>query len=317
MKITVSKNDIDIRLDKFLIHQQKIEEFSSNLSRGDFIRAIKNALILVNNNPVKPSYILKENDIINITDELFDDTQEKLLEPNLEMKLNIIHKNENIIVINKPAGLTVHPNFSEKNKTLANALVNRFPEIITIGENQQRPGIVHRLDKDTSGIIIIARNQKSFIELKNLFKNRQIQKKYLAIIHGVPTEEIGVISKPLARSADYKKQIIANKKTKTKVREALTRYKVIKRFINYSLLEVLPKTGRTHQIRVHLLSVGCPIVGDKLYRIKQSKLFNSSSNLTVNRHLLHASEIKFKLFNEKYHFTAPLPNDFKSFLNSL
>jgi 23S rRNA pseudouridine1911/1915/1917 synthase len=304
--IKTTQNNIGIRIDKFLA-----QEFFS-LSRGEIIKNIKEGRILVNGEIIKPSYHLKENDEIKST---ISFEREEIV-ANGKIKLNLIHSDENIIVLNKPAGIQVHPDNNEKENTLVNALISKFPEIKDVHDDSLgaflRPGIVHRLDKDTSGIIVIARNKKSFDELKNLFKERKIKKKYLALVYGQVKDKKGIITKPIARAGSYKKQVIAGFKTKTKIRGAVTQYKLVKRFDNYSLLEAHPLTGRMHQLRIHFFSIGHPIVGDKIYRIKSMKNKDSSA-----RQLLHAKEINFTLFGEKFKFSVPLPEDFNSFLKNI
>ena len=300
----IFKNKTKERIDKFLSR----EFFSTGqLTRGEIIRQIKTGTVLVNNKKIKPSYILKEGDII--TQHVTRNTQQNKITPNDKIELDIIYQDENIVVINKPAGIQIHPDHNEKENTIVNALLAKFPEISAVGDNPKlRPGIVHRLDKDTSGILIIAKNQKTFLELKKKFKNREITKKYWAIVFG-RLGDLGIIDKPLARAASYKKQVVAGRKTKTKIREAITEYKVLKEVADYSLVEVTPKTGRTHQIRVHMTSIGHPIVGDKTYKLK--KYFTSYN---IKRHLLHALSLEFSLRDKTYKFEAPLPPDFQKFL---
>lgn len=306
MDIVVNKKNAGKRLDKFL---KKEVFFNEKITRGEIIRQIKNRNILVNGKKVKPSYILKENDVV--TEHITRNLEQKLI-PNSKIKLEIIYQDKNIIVVNKPAGLQAHPDFHEKNNTLVNALIAKFPEIKNVGDEPGlRPGIVHRLDKDTSGIIVIARNQKIFLELKNKFKNREIKKKYWAVVWGKLMSP-GIIDKPLARATNYRKQVIAGKKTKTKTRKAVTEYKIIKIGNDFSLLEVFPKTGRTHQIRVHLASIDHPIVGDKLYKLKRAK-----SNTGASRQLLHAKSLEFELGGRGYSFSAEIPPEFKQFLANL
>lgn len=297
-KIIIEKDQAGQRLDKFLA-----KEFF-NISRGEIIRQIKNGNVKVNNKIVKPSYILKDGDIIEHG--AWNMEQVNVM-PNSSIKLEIIYEDGNIIVVNKPAGIQVHPDNNEKNNTLVNGLLYKYPEIIGVGEDATRPGIVHRLDKDTSGIIVIARNQKAFSELKRKFQNREIEKKYWAIVYGKP-DESGVIDKPLARATTYKKQVIAGKKTKTKIREAITHYKILKNWDSCSLIEVTPKTGRFHQIRVHMASIGHPVVGDKLYKLKKI------ANISTPRQLLHAKNVKFELFGKEFEFEADAPRDFDVFL---
>jgi len=311
-KIITIKDKANQRVDKFL---KKEVFFNEKITRGEIIRQIKDGNILVNGKKIKPSYILKEKDKIEIN---FEKKSEKLI-PNKDIKLNVIYKDENIIAINKPAGISVHPVNLDDDNTLVNGLICQFPEIknvgdpsISSGQVNIRPGIVHRLDKDTSGIMVVARNQKAFEELKNKFKNRKVEKKYLAIVHGKLENKAGVVEKPLARSSDYKKQIVANKKTRTTIRPAMTEYKVVKEFRDYSLVEVSPKTGRTHQIRAHMTSIGHPIAGDKIYKLKNFKIAG-----LVRRQMLHAKSIKFILFEKDYSFSAEFPDDFRNVLDFL
>jgi len=317
MKKIIYSENRKIRIDKFLASAfakasaDKQEFFL--YTRGEIIRQIKEGNILVNGKKIKPSYILKEGDVIEsgIMNHESGNAENKKISPNSKIKLDIIHQDKNIIVVNKPAGLQVHPDFHEKNNTLVNGLIAKFPEIESIGEDSTRPGIVHRLDKDTSGVIIIARNQKTFLELKDKFKNREMRKTYWAIVYGKLKNKEGIIDKPLARAASYRKQVIAGHKTKTKIREAATHYKVMKEWKNYSLVEVTPKTGRTHQIRVHLTSIGHPIVGDKIYKIKKME------EIKASRQMLHAANLAFELDGQKYDFKAKLPEDFREFTGNI
>ncbi len=307
-EVVISEPKSGQRIDKFL----KKEFFlNTEVTRGEIIRQIKEGSILVNNSKTKPSYSLKTGETISFNIQ----TPIIQLFPNFKIKIEVIFENEDFAIINKTAGLQVHPSNRNEKDTLVNGLIIKFPEIKLVGDNpQNRPGIVHRLDKDTSGLMIIAKKQKTFLNLKEQFKKRTIEKKYWAVVFGIPEKKQGSIDKEIARSTNYKKQVIAGKKTKTKIRKALTQYQILQNFSNYSLLEVTPKTGRMHQIRVHLFSIKHPIVGDKLYQLKRN-----SSNLfdKVSRQLLHAQEIKFELQGKKYQFNAPLPKDFKDFLNRL
>ncbi len=304
--IDVEQNNIGIRIDKFLA-----QEFFS-LSRGEIIKNIRDGKIKVNDSAIKPSYHLREGDKIE-SDISFE--REEVF-PNKEIKINIIHSDDNIIVINKPAGIQIHPDSNERKNTLANALISKFPEIKNVHDDSLgaylRPGIVHRLDKDTSGVIVIARNQKSFEELKSLFQERKIRKKYVAMIYGQLKDKKGIITRPIARAGSYKRQVIAGAKTKTKIRGAVTEYKQLKRFSNYTLVEATPLTGRMHQIRIHFFSIGHSIVGDKLYRLKSQKETHG-----VKRQLLHAKNLDFTLFGQKFSFSVPLPEDFNIFLKNI
>jgi len=331
LNIIITENNSGERIDKFLaelakdkkdLPTLKLRQASlKNFSRADFARLIKNGEILVNDKRVKQSYVLKNGDKAQASSLSTPLPKgEGDLMPNPEVKFKIIYKDENIIAVDKPAGLSVHPNSKEKKDTLINGLIAKFPEIVGIGDKSgdswMRPGIVHRLDKDTSGVIIVARNQKSFDELKELFKNRKIKKKYLAVVYGKLENKSGVIEKPIARAGNYKKQVIAGLKTKTKIREAITEYKVLKELKKYSLVEARLITGRTHQIRIHFFSLGHPVVGDKIYKIKNKSKFRSRfKQPNVNRQLLHAGQIQFELPGKKYSFSSPVPSDFDKFLN--
>lgn len=233
-----------------------------------------------------------------------------------KINFEIIFQDNNIIVINKPAGLKVHPNSFAETNTLVNGLLSKFPEIKNVSDSsigsEFRPGIVHRLDQDTSGTMVVARNQKSFESLKKLFQTKKIVKKYLALVIGKLKNKQDVIEKSIAKSSSYKKQVIAGKKTRTKILEAITQYNVKQEFSNFSLVEAWPKTGRTHQIRIHFFSLGNPVAGDKKYRLKKN-----IGLILPPRQLLHAQTLDFELFGRKYSLEAKLPQDFSQFLTKL
>jgi len=229
------------------------------------------------------------------------------IKANPSIKLKIIFENKNIIVIDKPAGLTVHPVKPEQDDTLVNGLIAYYPEIKKVGDDSLRPGIVHRLDKDTSGLMVVAKNNSVFDYLKKQFQERKVIKKYLALVCGQVKDKKGTITKAISLSKkDHKKRsALLDEKSK----KAWTEYRVLKRFKNYTLLEVEPKTGRTHQIRVHLASIGHPIAGDKQYKFKRQSW---PANLT--RQFLHAAYLKFQLPNGKVkEFKSELPRDLKDF----
>jgi len=218
--------------------------------------------------------------------------------------IKIIYEDNDILAINKPAGLVVHGENS-----LVDWIVNKYPGIKNVGEDLSRPGIVHRLDKDTSGVILVAKNQKSFEYLKEQFQNRKIKKTYLVLVDGIIKNNSGVINLAIGKSkSDFRKKKAGGEAT-GKIREAVTEYKVLKRFKNYTFLEVYPKTGRTHQIRVHFKAIGHPVVGDKLYGKKEQIL---------SRQFLHAKSLEFVNFDEsKIKIEADLSDDLKNFLNML
>lgn len=311
-KIVITNEQAGKRIDKFLA-----TEFFS-CSRGELARKIKNGEVMANKKNVKPSYVLQESDVLEIRN--LEKKNEVI--PNKDIKLDIIFEDKNIVVINKPAGTSVHPSSKEKENTIANVLVAKYPEIRTVHDESadawMRPGIVHRLDKETSGVMVIAKNTKTLEELKRIFKHHLAQKKYVAICQGIFEDKEGIIEKPIARSSSYRKQVIAGRKTRTKVREAVTGYKVIKESEGYSYVEIVPKTGRMHQIRIHLSSIGHPIVGDAVYLKKRKrKQKDAETSKNSKRHLLHAKELRFSLFGKKYVFSSLVPEDFEKFLASM
>ncbi len=224
------------------------------------------------------------------------------------MKLKIIYEDENVLVIDKPPGIVVFPEGKAKEKTLINYLVEQFPKLKNTGK-PSRYGIVHRLDKDTSGILLVAKNNKTLKLLQNQFEERKVIKKYLALAIGEIKENQGKIETLIGRSPqDRRKQKVyleSEPDSKGK-REAKTYYKITERFKNYTLLEVEPKTGRKHQIRCHLNWLHHPIAGDKLYGFKNQPL---PKNLT--RQFLHASYLKINLLNKEEEFKSNLPEDLK------
>lgn len=223
------------------------------------------------------------------------------IEPNFNTSLNIVYEDKDVVVVNKQAGISVHPSINEPSETLVNALIARYPEIENVGGSplssamdgqaiQLRPGIVHRLDKDTSGLLVVAKNQKAFDFLKKEWQSGQVEKKYLALVWGHPKEKGEIISK-LARSPkDFRKRIVLKSyENDIKGKLAVTEYKVIKEYKDYSLVEVYPKTGRMHQIRVQMASIGHPVVGDKIYGKRKE------APEGLNRQFLHSHYLKFSL----------------------
>ncbi|OGN33897.1 MAG: hypothetical protein A3G51_01295 [Candidatus Yanofskybacteria bacterium RIFCSPLOWO2_12_FULL_43_11b] len=229
-------------------------------------------------------------------------------------KIETVYEDKNILVINKPSGLITHPKNSEdKQKSVTGWLVEKYPEIKTVGEDPLRPGLVHRLDKDTSGLLVIAKTQDSFLYLKNLFQERKIQKFYLALVSGRTKESKGIIDAPMGRIGMKRTtQVRGNKKLKDK-KEAVTEYDTIKNFRDFTLLEVSPHTGRTHQIRVHLKSIGNPVAGDPLYGRKKDEAPEG-----LDRLFLHAYKLQFTSPDGKaLTFETDLPDELQKVLNML
>lgn len=223
-----------------------------------------------------------------------------------DLKKQIIFEDDDVLIINKPAGLVVHPDNTYKDNTLSDIVVENYPEIKNVGQ-EARPGIVHRLDKDTSGLIIVAKNQNSYDYLIEIFKNRQIEKKYFALVYGILKEKKGIIVYSLEKKGKVRARLSKTSKP------AVTRYEVIKEFGNkFSLLDVKIETGRTHQIRVHLAKIGHPIVSDQEYKFRKMEVTE------LKRQFLHSHYLKFKLPSgiEK-EFNIDLPADLKTFLDTL
>lgn len=306
-KIVAEAKDASQRLDKFLL--SRLPQYS----RAFLKEQIKQGNIFVNGKAAKPSYKLKENDEVLLA---LPEQPAAKLAPNPDIKLKIIYENDNVLVIDKPAGLTVHPRMdkglrpvpAEIKNTLVSGLIAKYPKMISVGDNPLvRPGLVHRLDKDTSGVMIIAKNQAAFEWLKQQFQKRLAAKKYLALVHGHLKETSGQIKCFLKRSPDPTKQQVASKG-----REAISSYKVLKGLKDYSLIEVAPKTGRFHQIRAQMAWLGHPVVGDTKYGGSRQK----PTNLTCQ--FLHAAELTIALpdGHEKT-FNASLPDDLDDILTGL
>ncbi|MFA5024607.1 MAG: RluA family pseudouridine synthase [Patescibacteria group bacterium] len=248
------------------------------------------------------------------------------------MTPQIIFEDNNYLVINKPAGLAVHGGGNIKEPTLADWLIARYPKILEVGDDPARPGIVHRLDKDVSGLMVVAKTQASFESLKNKFKDREINKEYLALVYGQIANETGEINFSIKRAnKGFKMAALPlntdnlltrhNPKNRDqgnidgffKARLAETEFKVLKRFINYTLLSVKIKTGRTHQIRVHFFAYGHPLVGDDLYYTKKTK--EKNKKLKLGRVFLVANHLSFRdLDGEKHDFKIDLPLELKNWL---
>ncbi|MFA4942189.1 MAG: RNA pseudouridine synthase [Patescibacteria group bacterium] len=235
--------------------------------------------------------------------------------------IKIIADTKDYVVIDKPAGLLVHGAPHIKEPTLVDWLLQKYPEVGQVGEDLERPGIMHRLDKDVSGLMVIAKNHSSYESLKDQFKNRIITKEYTALVYGQVLKEEDEIDFPIKRSTKgYKMAAVpknfSEENEDEKVRLAATTFSVIKKFINFTLLKVIIKTGRTHQIRVHLHAYGHPIVGDSLYNNKQSKIKNKKYNL--GRVFLASTHLEFNDLNgERQSFSAGLPEDLTTFLTQI
>ncbi|MFA6097534.1 MAG: RluA family pseudouridine synthase [Candidatus Paceibacterota bacterium] len=309
--IKITEIQSDQRIDKFLAEQYP------GKSRVFWKNRIENGCVFVNGKTAKPTYKLKTGNEISIAPEIESETSPAAKQKYETPKINIIYEDSNVVVLDKPAGIPVHEASSYKGATVVDFLVEHFPGIKDIGEDKTRPGIVHRLDKDTSGVLISAKNNDAFQFLKNQFKNRLVQKTYTALVYGSVPDDHGAIDLSIGRSRSNPKMqtaIDSKKKTDIKAREALTIYNVKKRFKDYTLLEAIPKTGRMHQIRVHLKALGFPIAGDKKYFSKKYAKIEPKPE----RQFLHAGKLEIELpALGKKTFTSEIPEDLAEFLDKI
>lgn len=283
-------NQTPERVDKFLA-----AEFPA-YTRSQIQRLINEGFVFVNGEkPKKSGLQLEAGDQVEI---VFPPPEPLDLTPE-NIPLDIIFEDTNVLVVNKPAGMVVHPAVGHAVGTLVHAVLAHLPDLEGIG-GKKRPGIVHRLDKDTSGVILIAKNQASHIWLQRQFKSREVEKIYLALVDGSPATREGRIIAPIYRDRGNRQMMAVAPDGKGKT--AVTEFEVLQRYRHYALLRVHPITGRTHQIRVHLSSIHIPIVGDKIYGLK-------NPSLSIGRHFLHAAEIAIRLpgEKEKTRLSAELP----------
>lgn len=264
----VSKEFQNYRLDQYLTLKLK------DLSRSRIKHLINDGHILLNEKIAKPAVLLKEEDIIAV--EILPPQEIETVAQ--EIPLDIVYEDDDLIVINKPAGMVTHPGAGNYKGTLVNALLAHCKNLSGIG-GKIRPGIVHRLDKDTSGLMVVAKNDFSHQSLSKQFKDRTFIKKYQVLVHGIVKEDEGTIDLPIGRSLRDRKKMavfkITNYKVQsTKLRNAITHFRVLKRYKDKTLLDIKLETGRTHQIRVHLVHIHHPIVGDRIYGLKKDNAEN-------------------------------------------
>lgn len=307
MKITVTAESNGERLDKFLTDKLP------TLSRSQIQKLIKNESIVINDTPAKAHSYLAEDDEISILNTALETPVRETNSPIFE-SIKVIDEQPDYLVINKPAGLIIHEAPSMQEATLVDWLLANYPEIKSIGESPIRPGIVHRIDKDVSGLLIVARTEAGFKHFKKLFQNRTLKKIYTAIAHDVIKKDDGVIDFPIERAAGGYRMAAKPKNQEGKPAE--THFTVLKRFLHFTLVEILIKTGRTHQIRAHLAAYGNPIVGDNLYGTHTCKLANKK--LGTKRIYLMASRLEFKdPTGEKKSYQLELPDEFVKLMETL
>lgn len=271
------------------------------LSRAQLQRLIRSGAITVNDAVVRPAYRLASGDRIAVTF-----PEEPTVRPE-SLPLDIVYEDEYLLVVNKPAGMVVHPAARIVSGTLVNALLSHCPQVADVG-GPDRAGIVHRLDRETSGLIVVAKNPETHASLQRQFKRRLVRKTYVALVEGQVHPREGIIEVPIGRDPKDRTRMAVSRTG----RPAITQYRVVEVFPQYTLLEVRPHTGRTHQIRVHLAWLGYPVVGDRVYGRRRQTLL-------PDRHFLHARELAFThpATGEKLVLSAPLPPELTALLNQL
>ncbi len=291
----IKVNDNNIRLDKYLSNNT---DYSRNLIQN----MLADGYVTVNNNPAKASYKVKENDIINIKEGYLKETDIKPA----DIPIDIVYEDNDIMVINKPSGLIVHPGNGNTNNTLANGLMYYTKELSNLN-GEERPGIVHRIDKDTSGLLLVAKNNKTHEILGDYFQNKKVKREYIALLCGEFPHDSATIDAPIGRSTkDRKKMAVTDKNSKN----AITHMKVLKRYKKYTLVSCILETGRTHQIRVHMEYIGFPIYNDPVYNTKAATSFGQ---------FLHSAKMTFKhpITGKEMNFECPLPAEFEDFISKL
>lgn len=293
--MVVDESGVGIRIDKYL-------SSNTSYSRNTILEMIENGYILVNNVVVKPSYKLKLKDNIFIKDGYIKDvTVEKK-----DIPLDIVYEDNDIIIINKPSGLVVHPGNGNYNNTLVNGLLY-YTDNLSNNNGLERVGIVHRIDKDTSGLILACKNNKAHEVMALEFKNHTIKRTYIALLEGVLPHNKVTVDAPIGRDVSNRlKMAVTNKNSKN----AITHIEVIKRYKNYTLVKCLLETGRTHQIRVHTKYIGYPVFNDPVYSNKPCTEFGQ---------FLHSYSMEFNhpITKKHLYFECPLPKEFQDFLNKL
>ena len=291
--------DLDnMRLDIYITKK------SIDISRMMVQKLIESGNILVNGKKQKTSYKVQIGDVIEL-----NIPEAKEIEIKAEdIPVKVVYEDKDIIVVNKPKGMVVHPANGNYEGTLVNAIMAMCKDSLSGIGGEIRPGIVHRLDKDTSGLLIIAKNDKAHINMSEQIKNREVKKIYIALVRGVVAENEATINMPIGRSNKDRKKMAVRKDGK----EAITHFKVLRRYSQYTLLKVKIDTGRTHQIRVHLAEIGHPIVGDMVYS-------NGKNKFGIEGQMLHAKSLEFKhpTTGKIMHLEAELPEYFEKILEEL
>jgi len=292
--------EIPERLDKFLVGQ--LQEYSRSRIQG----LIADGFVDVNDHAAKKAGQTLENES-TVTVRIPPPVPTDLIAENIP--LEILFENDDMLVVNKEAGMVVHPAAGHADGTLVNAVLGYDPEIEGIG-GEERPGVVHRLDKETSGLILLAKNERAHRWLQDQFRLRKVEKTYLALVDGKPPTPSGRVEAYIGRDPSHRKRMAIV--SESRGREAISEYKTLESFKSHTLLEFHPLTGRTHQIRLHCEFLRCPIVGDKIYGRKKT-------SVDIDRHFLHAHRLKIVLTDETEPriFEAPLPDKLENVLTAL
>lgn len=297
-QLIVPATSAGMRLDRFV--QERIQQTRSQIQHG-----IDDGLITVNGRVVKNGYAVRPNDLVVIR-------EPERAELSVVSEPNIVHEAPDYVVIEKPAGLLVHGVPRKKERSVADWALARWPDIVDVGEHG-RPGIVHRLDRDVSGLLLLAKTQQAYEWFKQQFHDRQILKVYTALVQGTVRDDSGTIAFSLARSRTRHGRMAAQPKNGTEGKSAETAYTVLARYTTSTLLTVRIFTGRTHQIRAHLFALGYPIVGDRLYAGKRR-----SRSEELIRLFLHATKLGFtEVSGEWKEFSSPLPKELQEYLAGL
>ncbi|MEW5985917.1 MAG: RluA family pseudouridine synthase [Chloroflexota bacterium] len=279
-----------------------------SLSRAQWQRLIYKGLVTLDGRPIKPSRRVLGGEVVQA---LLPEVVEKTELAVERIPLDIVYEDGDLLVINKPAGMVVHPAVGHSQGTLVNAILGYCPDLPGI-DGEKRPGIVHRLDKETSGLIVIAKHDLAMRHLQAQFKQRTVGKKYLALVEGQIQPPRALIDAPIGRGPHQRQKMIVLADRSAAARSAQTTYEAIHYYRDYSLVACYPRTGRTHQIRVHLAYVGYPIVGDQMYGRQKQRL-------SLSRHFLHAAELTFRRPSDEQEltFTAALPSELQAVLDDL
>ena len=292
MEVKVTKNNI--RLDQYLSQELDI-------SRSKIQKLIKDKRIFVNGKNVNSSYLVSENEIIDVDDDL---SFEIHINPE-NIDVDVVYEDDYLLIVNKKSGMVVHPAPGNYSGTLVNALMGRFN---LSNKDNIRPGIVHRIDKDTSGLLVVAKQDEVHEALSKMIKNKEVERKYIALVEGVINHETGTIDAPIGRDINNRQKMMV---TDINSKDAITHFRVLKRYKDKTLIECKLETGRTHQIRVHMDYIGHPIVNDPVY--------GKSKKVTPFGQMLHSKSIRFihPITKKEIYIESELPKEFQDYLNNL